>query len=128
MDRANLTIEPGERMSLLGRNGTGKTTLLGLLPGALEPDGGEVIRQQGLRTAMLPQEVPRDLHGTVFDEVARGLGSAAELLAEYHQPAVRLAARAERTNCTPSWTASSTPWRPTAAGVCTRRSTASSRA
>ena len=61
LDQANLTIEPGERVCLLGRNGTGKTTLLRLLQGGLEPDRGEVIRQQGLRTAMLPQQVPQDL-------------------------------------------------------------------
>jgi ATP-binding cassette subfamily F protein uup len=91
LDQANLTIEPGERVCLLGRNGAGKTTLLGLLQGTLEPDRGEVIRQQGLRTAMLPQEVPRDLHGSVFDEVARGFGLKAELLAEYHRLASRLA-------------------------------------
>ncbi len=91
LDRANLTIEPGERVCLLGRNGTGKTTLLRLLQGILEPDRGEVIRQQGLRTAMLPQQVPADLHGSVFDEVARGLGPMAEMLAEYHRLASRLA-------------------------------------
>ncbi|MGA2069085.1 MAG: ATP-binding cassette domain-containing protein [Thermoguttaceae bacterium] len=92
LDQANLTIEPGERACLLGRNGAGKTTFLRLLHGTLEPDRGQVIRQQGLRTAMLPQEVPRDLDGSVFDEVARGLGPKAELLAEYHRLAGRLAA------------------------------------
>ncbi len=78
LERANLTIEPGERVCLLGRNGTGKTTLLRLLQGTLEPDRGEVIRQQGLRTAMLPQQVPQDLPGTVFDAVAGGFGPKAE--------------------------------------------------
>jgi len=91
LDQANLTIEQGERVCLLGRNGTGKTTLLRLLQGTLEPDRGEVIRQQGLRTAMLLQQVPRDFHGSVFDEVARGLGPQAELLAEYHHLASQLA-------------------------------------
>ncbi len=90
LDQANLTIEPGERVCLLGRNGSGKTTLLRLLQGMLEPDRGEIIRQQGLRTAMLPQQVPEDLHGSVFDEVARGFGPKAELLAEYHRLAGRL--------------------------------------
>ena len=92
LDQANLTIEPGERVCLLGRNGTGKTTLLRLLQGILEPDRGEVIRQQGLSTAILPQQVPQDLQGSVFDEVARGLGPKAGLLAEYHHLAQRLAA------------------------------------
>jgi ABC transport system ATP-binding/permease protein len=92
LERANLTIEPGERVCLLGRNGTGKTTLLRLLQGDLEPDRGEVIRQQGLRTAMLPQQVPPEMHGSVFDKVAKGFGVKAELLAEYHRLASQLAA------------------------------------
>lgn len=91
LDGANLVIEPGERVCLLGRNGTGKTSLLRLLQGDLEPDAGEIARQQGLVTALLPQEVPLGLDGTVFDEVARGLGARAELLAEYHQVSSRLA-------------------------------------
>jgi ABC transport system ATP-binding/permease protein len=91
LEEVNLTIEPGERVCLLGRNGTGKTTLLRLIDGRIEPDQGEITRQQGLVTAMLPQEVPENLSGTVFDEVARGLGPRAELLAEYHHLAHRLA-------------------------------------
>jgi ATP-binding cassette subfamily F protein uup len=92
LDGVNLSIEPGERICLLGRNGTGKTTLLRLIQGEIEPDRGEIARQQGLVSAMLPQEVPQGLAGTVFDEVTRGLGPRAELLAEYHQVATRLAA------------------------------------
>lgn len=91
LNQANLTIELGERVCLLGRNGTGKTTLLRLLQGTLEPDRGEIIRQQGMRTAMLPQQVPREFHGSVLDEVARGFGHKAKLLAEYHHLASRLA-------------------------------------
>lgn len=91
LDAVNLTVEPGERICLLGRNGTGKTSLMRLLLAELEPDRGEVVRQQGLTCAMLPQEVPQGLSGTVFDEVARGFGPGAELLAEYHRVAHRLA-------------------------------------
>ena len=76
LDEVNLTIEPRERVCVLGRNGTGKSTLLRLLDGQIETDRGDIARQQGLVTAMLPQEVPQGLCGTVFDEVARGLGPA----------------------------------------------------
>jgi ATP-binding cassette subfamily F protein uup len=91
LGRANLTLEPGERVCLLGRNGTGKTTLLRLIQGEIDFTRGEVARQQGLVTAMLPQEVPQGLAGTVFDEVARGLGPRAQRLAEYHRLAHQLA-------------------------------------
>ena len=91
LDQANLTLEPGERVCLLGRNGTGKSTLLRLIQGEIELPKGEIVRQQGLVTAMLPQEVPQGLAGTVFDEVARGLGPRTELLVEYHHVAHQLA-------------------------------------
>jgi ABC transport system ATP-binding/permease protein len=91
LDQANLVLERGERVCLLGRNGMGKTTLLRLIQGEIESQQGEIIRQQGLVTAMLPQEVPQGLAGTAFEEVARGLGPRAERLAEYHRLAHQLA-------------------------------------
>src|SRR3974377_1940476 len=91
LDGVTLTIEPGARVCRLGRNGMGKTTLMRLVQGEIEPDRGEIARQQGLVAAMLPQEVPQGLQDAVFDEVARGLGPRAELLAEYHNLAHRLA-------------------------------------
>ena len=84
LDAINLTVEPGERLCLVGRNGTGKSTLMKLLTGEQQADGGEIIRDQALRVAQLPQEVPRDTAGSVFDVVAQGLGEAGLLLAEYH--------------------------------------------
>jgi len=72
LDGVDLQVERGERVCLLGRNGEGKSTLLKLIGGALEPDEGEIARQQGLRVARLAQEVPRDRVGTVADEVAGG--------------------------------------------------------
>ena len=76
LDGVALAVERGDRLCLLGRNGEGKSTLLKLIRGELEPDEGEVIRQQGLRIARLPQEVPPGRGGTVADEVAGGLDDA----------------------------------------------------
>jgi ABC transport system ATP-binding/permease protein len=82
LDHINLQIERGERVCLVGRNGTGKSSLMRLLVGELIPDEGEITRQQGLRLGLLPQEVPQGLRGIVSDIVAGGLDdSNAALLA-----------------------------------------------
>jgi ATP-binding cassette subfamily F protein uup len=85
LDNANLTIEGGERVCLVGRNGAGKSTLLKVIAGELALDTGEVVRAQGMRIAQLPQDVPREATGTVWEVAAQGLGEAGALLAEYHQ-------------------------------------------
>jgi ATP-binding cassette subfamily F protein uup len=89
-DGINLQIEQGDRLCLLGRNGTGKSTLLKLIAGDISPEGGEISRQQGLRVSLVSQEIPQDISGSVFDVVAEGMGSAAALLDEYHQVALSL--------------------------------------
>jgi ATP-binding cassette subfamily F protein uup len=77
LDRIGLQLEAGDRLCLMGRNGTGKSTLLKLLNGEIAPDGGEIARQQGLRVALVSQEIPRGLAGTVFDVVAGGADGSA---------------------------------------------------
>jgi ATP-binding cassette subfamily F protein uup len=84
LQSVNLSLEPGERIALIGRNGAGKSTLLRLIEGIILPDDGQVVRQDGLRIARLEQEVPNDLHGDIFDVVATGLGELGEDLALYH--------------------------------------------
>lgn len=84
LDGATLQIEAGERIGLLGRNGSGKSTLMKLLAGDIIPDSGGIIRSDDARIAMLPQDVPDDLPGTVYDVVAAGGTSHMELLREYH--------------------------------------------
>jgi ATP-binding cassette subfamily F protein uup len=84
LQQVQLSLEPGERIALIGRNGAGKSTLLRLIDGELLPDDGQIVRQEGVRIARLEQEVPSDLHGTIFDVVATGLGSLGEDLALYH--------------------------------------------
>src|SRR5271155_2708603 len=76
LDQVDWQVERGERVCLLGRNGEGKSTLLRLIRGEIEPDDGHVIRQQGLRITRLPQDVPREQTGTVADQVADGLDDA----------------------------------------------------
>ncbi len=77
LENINLQIERGEWLGLLGRNGMGKSTLLKLLNGDIMPGSGTIARQQNLRLAILPQEVPLGLAGTVADIVAGGLDKAA---------------------------------------------------
>jgi len=77
LENINLQIERGEWVGLLGRNGMGKSTLLKLLNGDILPESGTVSRQQNLRLAFLPQEVPLGLAGSVAEIVTAGLDPAA---------------------------------------------------
>ena len=103
---ASLRVEPGERICLIGRNGSGKSSLLRIVSGETRPDGGTLWRQPGLRVARLDQEVatfsgpwtPDDTESrtrSVFDEVARGLGSLGDLVAAYHRAATDVAERGD---------------------------------
>ena len=66
-------IEHGERIGLLGRNGTGKTTLMKVLVGQIVPDHGTITNNSGAKVALLPQGVPQDIPGTVEEIVREGL-------------------------------------------------------
>ncbi|HEX6973785.1 MAG TPA: ATP-binding cassette domain-containing protein [Vicinamibacterales bacterium] len=91
LEGANLLVEPGERIALIGRNGAGKSSLLKILTGEIPPDAGTVWKAPGLRVARLDQDVPGEGARTVFDEVAAGLGQLGALVADYHHAAMRVA-------------------------------------
>src|SRR5512137_1412482 len=95
LDGVTLQIEAGERIGLLGRNGSGKSTLMKLLAGQIVPDAGGIVYSGEVRTALLPQEVPDDLTGTVYDVVASGGGEYADQLKEYHELALQIGRSAD---------------------------------
>jgi ATP-binding cassette subfamily F protein uup len=91
LDSASVQIEPGERVAVIGRNGTGKSTLLKVVNGEMTADSGSVWRQAGVGTARLDQDAPLIDPRPVFDVVAAGLGDLSDLVAAYHHAAVQVA-------------------------------------
>jgi ATP-binding cassette subfamily F protein uup len=91
LDGASLVIDAGERIGLIGRNGTGKSSLLKIIAGINSPDAGEVWRKPALKLAYVPQEPQFEPGHTVFEAVAEGVGAAQALLAQYHAVAHAMA-------------------------------------
>lgn len=85
LDQVSWQIEKGERVCLIGRNGSGKSSLLKLVQGSQLPDGGEIWRAPGLKIGELPQELPQGEQRTVFEVVADGLQGVGELLSRFNQ-------------------------------------------
>ncbi|HEY8023688.1 MAG TPA: ATP-binding cassette domain-containing protein [Burkholderiaceae bacterium] len=83
LDHAEFSLETGERVGLIGRNGTGKSSLLKTINGNSRLDDGLLVMQQGLKIAYVDQEPQFSPDMTVFDAVASGLGETQALLAEY---------------------------------------------
>lgn len=84
LDKVKLQISKGERVCLIGRNGAGKSSLLKIIEGTVQPDAGTVWRKPGLRIARLEQELPRIEGLTIYEYVAQGLAGIGETLAKYH--------------------------------------------
>ena len=77
-----LSIEPGERIALIGRNGAGKSPLMKLIAGDIHADDGEVRREGGVRIARLEQEVPPGADGDVWLRGGRQVSNRAPNIAE----------------------------------------------
>ena len=73
LDQIDLQVEPGERVCLVGRNGSGKTSLMRVIAGEEKPQEGEIIKPPGVVLTRLPQEVPEGISGSVLEVVRQGL-------------------------------------------------------
>ena len=91
LENVDLSIDRGERVCLVGRNGTGKSTIMRLITGEVKPDGGKIVFQQGVKITLLTQEVPQAMVGSVFDVVSSAFGEQGKLLAAYHHVSAKLA-------------------------------------
>ena len=95
LDQVDLEIGRNERVCLLGRNGTGKSTLLRLMGGEVQPDAGELRIDGGARVARLAQEAPADGNERVLEVVAGGLGELGRLVGDYYRLSHRLGVDAD---------------------------------
>jgi ATP-binding cassette subfamily F protein uup len=95
LDRVALSLDAGEKVALIGRNGTGKSSLLKVLAGAAAPDDGQVWQQPGLRISWVEQEPQLGAGQSVFEVAAEGLGEVRRLLADYDAAAAHLEARSD---------------------------------
>ena len=90
LDKAQLSLEAGERICLIGRNGEGKSSLFKLISGEIQPDAGEFERSPNLKIAKLDQDFYEDRSGKVLAVVLEGAGELVEQLEEYHRVAEQL--------------------------------------
>jgi ATP-binding cassette subfamily F protein uup len=106
LDGASLSLEAGDRVGLIGRNGAGKSSLLKILAGLDKPDDGLVQVQGGLRRVYVPQEPVFASGATVFDAVAEGVAEARALRERFeaHRPGDDLDALQTRLEALDGWT------------------------
>jgi ATP-binding cassette subfamily F protein uup len=85
LDEVNLTISKGQKLSLIGRNGEGKSTLLKILAGEIPIDDGQVIKQDGIRVAMMKQSAANESESSVRAFLLHALGEVGHALEQYEQ-------------------------------------------
>ena len=105
LDHASFSLEAGERLGLIGRNGTGKSSLLKILGGLEKLDDGLLQLQQGMRIAYVAQEPVLSAGASIFDAVADGLAEVRDLRARYeaHEPHEDLDALQTRIEALDGW-------------------------
>jgi len=90
LEHVDLQVEKGERIALIGRNGEGKSTLLGLMASRVHPDSGRIILQRGISVESLEQDLPKGLAGTVSEVAAGRNGTALSRAVRDHEIAAML--------------------------------------
>ncbi|WP_250658489.1 ATP-binding cassette domain-containing protein [Alkalimarinus coralli] len=85
LDGVNFSVEAGERVCLVGRNGEGKSSLLKIVSGDVLPDSGVIRFRDGVTVGTLPQDIPDASDKTVFEVVAEGLDEVGGWIATYHE-------------------------------------------
>src|SRR6185295_18655018 len=105
LDDAGFSLETGERLGLIGRNGAGKSSLLKIIAGQEKPDDGLLQLTQGLRIRYVPQEPQFDSAARVFDAVSLGVAEAKAVREQYeaHAPGVGLDGRQTRIEALDAW-------------------------
>jgi ATP-binding cassette subfamily F protein uup len=106
LDNAAFSLEQGERLGLIGRNGAGKSSLLKIIAGLEKPDDGLLQMTQGVRICYVPQEPVFDLAASVFDVVSLGVAEAKSVRQQYeeHADGVDLDALQTRIEALDAWT------------------------
>jgi ATP-binding cassette subfamily F protein uup len=89
LNNTSFSVEPGERICLIGRNGAGKSTLLKIINREVKPDSGELHYKQHLRISQLEQALPTAVDRKVFDVIKDGLADQQALIDQFNQLAVQ---------------------------------------
>ena len=85
LNEISATIQKGDKIALIGRNGEGKSSLMRVLAGIIDADDGEIKVKNNTTISYLEQSSPQDIEQSLFEVVARGLGAIGDLLANYYR-------------------------------------------